>query len=419
MKLASLLALLLWFAPVAAFAVPHRIVQENFRWVVPSGNLPEGLQVFHSNNNVAIHEFEGRLYLAFRTAPTHFASAKTLMHILSSSDQGQNWILEKTIQEGSDVREPHFYDMNGSLFFFYCELGKKRLAFTPKKVHKLRRIGASDWKIEDASEFPKEMIWDIKKRFGKLYMTSYHGAHYSFLPKPVYVNFRESTDGEHWTPVNGASSPQVYEGGVSEVAFEFDPAGRMWGVTRLEDGDQTGWGSHVISAEPGHHDKWDVPSYANPNRYDSPKMFSVDGEIYLVARRDLGGPYDRYWRHLPFNMQRWLYLARYSLTRKRTALYHLNRITREFAWVFDLPSAGDTAFPSVIPLNDHRFLVANYTSPLQHKNWIWSTGQSSKKGTALYLIELQFNPGTMKEELPETDPLPDTEMPPGPEPKRD
>ena len=42
--------------------------------------------------------------------------------------------------------------------------------------------------------------------------------------------------------------PNVYYGGVSEVAFEFDADGSLWAVTRNEDGDASGFGSHVCYA---------------------------------------------------------------------------------------------------------------------------------------------------------------------------
>ena len=94
--------------------------------------------------------------------------------------------------------------------------------------------------LTDSGEVP----WDLKIHNGVAYRTSYEGEHYgSGDTSEIAVFFKQSTDGTTWTPVGGR--PNVYYGGVSEVAFEFDADGALWAVTRNEDGDASGFGSHA------------------------------------------------------------------------------------------------------------------------------------------------------------------------------
>jgi hypothetical protein len=59
--------------------------------------------------------------------------------------------------------------------------------------------------------------------------------------------------------------------------------------------------------------------------------------------------------------------------------------------LLDLPSAGDTAFPSIRRLGAHEFLIANYTSPLDAPDASWLDGQVLG-GTAIYLVTATFVP---------------------------
>jgi len=179
-------------------------------------------------------------------------------------------------------------------------------------------------------------------------------------------------------------------GGVSEAAFEFDEGGDLWAVTRNEDGDRSGFGSHVAWAPAGDLGAWRFPSPCDPERYDSPRMFRRGRELYLLARRDVGGPYDMGLDLLPIPLQRSIYLPAYSSRPKRSALYRIDRERHQVEHLIDLPGAADTAFPSVLRASADEFLVANYTSPLWFKHRSWLEGQLSVFGTSIYLVWLRF-----------------------------
>ena len=358
-------------------------------WVVPSNRVPTEATVLPSNNNLSIEMFQGRLYLAWRTAPTHFASAKTQLEVISSGDLGQTWRFEKRFQMGSDLREPRLLAMGDKLILIFFQGGKDPLAFDPQYMWQTYLDSSGNWGSLETVNDPEEVPWEVFVRNGKAWMESYVGTHYGVGPSNIAVHFRSSTDGLHWSDVD-PKFHDVYVGGVSEIGFDFDQDGRLWGVTRDEDGDETGFGSHVFSSADDSLAHWVFPAKANKEIYESPRMFHHGSELYLVARRDIKGPFDKVSDHLPFEVRKWLNLVSYSLRAHTTALFHLNRTTRSVEWVQDLPGDGDTAYPSIVQLDADHYLIANYTSPLNKPRWSWIKGQTSKLGTGIYVIPLEF-----------------------------
>jgi hypothetical protein len=351
------------------------------RWVAPSPDLPSGVETSRSNNNLAMTMHDGKLFLAFRSAPVHFAWPSAKLIVLSSKDLGKTWERELVVAPGRDVREPQLVSWQGKLLLYYCELGKNPFLFQPQGAKRATRDAKGVWSAPEATGRPGEMAWEIKARRGWLWKASYTGGHYHPGRSTLELRFERSKDGINWEPGLGKVAV-VYTGGVSEASFEFDDKGEIWAVTRNEDGDATGWGSMVARG-------WRFPAASDPERYDSPRLFRSGGELYLLARRDLGGPYDRGWRRLPFWAQKTLYLFRYWLTPKRTALYKLDSMTGKPVPLLDLPSAGDTAFPAVVEIGDGKFLVGNYTSDPSDGARSWVRGQLGT--TSIYLAELEVN----------------------------
>lgn len=372
-------------------SLDYEVLVSQPRWVVPSAGLPAQAVLQSANNNLDIVFHEERLYLAFRTAPAHFADPSVRMVVVSSLDNGVTWEFERDIALGSDVREPRFLSLNGDLQLFFFEAGALPFEFQPKKMWKTRRLGPGDWSDLEVMVDAPVVPWDVKTRAGRAYMTSYQGNHYEVEALPeIEVYFDSSLDGDTWTRVEDV--PFVYKGGVSEVAFEFDEDGSLWMVTRNEDGDETGFGSHVCYAPADGLGQWDCGNASDPERYDSPELFRHGKDIYLAARRDVGGPYDEGLTDLTYEEQKGRYLLDYSLRPKRFALYRLNKEERKIEHLMDLPGVGDTAFASVRRTGPHTFLLANYTSPLEHEEYTWLEGQVSPEGTQIYFLEIEFRP---------------------------
>ncbi|MBC7387002.1 MAG: hypothetical protein H7301_12685 [Cryobacterium sp.] len=359
------------------------------QWIIPAQNLPPTFHLEKSNNCVTIAKHQGRLFTAWRSAPTHFASDQTKMFIMSSPNEGKTWDEEKIISLGSDVREPSLVSFRGKLIFSFFQGEANPFTFAPRRMLRTIRDEKGSWSDLSAFGPPGEVPWEMKVFQNQLYMTSYSGDHYSAGMSNIEVHFNVSKDGMVWRPAN-EKIPVVYRGGVSEVGFDFSDDGTLWAITRNEDGDSSGWGSHVVSS--GHHgiDAWEFPKRSDPARFDSPRMFRHRGDLYVIARRNLAGAFDRGFAFLPVVIRKWVNLVYYSFTLKRTALYRLDRATRQMVWLFDFPSAGDNAFPSIVQTGADEFLVANYSSPILQKDDSWITGQLSSRGTGIYLVRLNF-----------------------------
>lgn len=356
-------------------------------WLIPSDHLPTEIDAQNSNNNVSISIFGNKLYLAFRTGPTHFASKKTGIYIIST-ENGTDWNKELEIFMGRDVREPFLIPIDGKLHFYCFGAGTRMTAFEPQFIDHYTSNGNGKWSEPEKILTLGEVHWSMKNRNGSTFMTSYTGSHYEVKgPSEVSLFFKQTEDGKNWSSVNDSGA--VYFGGVSETAWEFDKDQNLWAVTRLEDGDDSGFGSHVAFAKVGDLGAWEFPDEADPRCFMSPKMFRHGDDLYLIGRRQLGKkPFGKVNRTRSMAAQRRGNWVGYSLTPKTTSLFRINKETKTVEWVMDLPGAGDTAFPSIIRLDKHRFLVANYTSPINHQKRDWLAGQLGK--TKIYLQLITF-----------------------------
>lgn len=341
-------------------------------WVVPGEGLPVTPQP--ANNNVALALAGGRTFLAWRSAPTHFAGADTELHVVSSATGGAPWEAEATFAVGADLREPAFLVQDGVMSLSFFEAGANPLAFEPHAVWRAERCRAGSWTATTISEGEK-VPWDLKVRDGVALRTAYSGDHYG--DGNLSLHLETSADlGVTWAPL-GADPVSV--GGDSEAAIEIAEDGTLWAVTRNEDGDATGKGAKVCTAPADDWSAWSCPTVSDPERYDSPELIRHGDDLYLLARRDVGGPYGED-----------AGMAAYSSRPKRSALYRVDRDTRAVVWLADLPGVGDTAFVSARRTGAHSWRFANYTSPLDNPDISWLGAQTSPDGTQLYLADLTF-----------------------------
>ena len=355
--------------------------------VVPGAGLPPEVRCMESNNNLDLVRYKDRLFLAFRTAPYHFASEKTTLYIISSTDQGKTWEFEEEIRIGSDMREPRFLALPDKLMFYFFEAGKNPLAFTPKNIFAMERVGKGDWTGPQKVFKPGCVLWRAKYRNGRAYATVYCGGAdmYEGGNKDVGIYFLNTSDGYNFEPVD-RQRPVAHTGG-SETAFEFDVDGRLYLAVRNEGGDGKTWGSKVCTAGPDDLADWECR--VTPMKYDSPLMFRHNDEIYLIARRNPDGAYDKKERWMWDPAETLYYMARYWWTPKRTALYKLDKDSLEMVPVLDFPSRGDTAFPGLVRLSEDEYLMYNYSSHPYGKDRVWMTGQLT--GTQIYSTIIKFH----------------------------
>lgn len=359
-----------------------------FTQIVPSEFLPENLRVQQANNNLDVVKHNDRIFLAFRTAPNHFASSETVLYILSSED-GKHWSYEFEINKGADLREPRFLSFNGKLFLYFAVLGSDPLKFEPQGMMVTELQSAGKWSEPQWIYRQGFIPWRTKVVDGVPYMLGYVGGEniYQNDREAIDVHFLTTEDGYNWHGVV-PDKPVVLSGGASETDFVFIDDGRLVAVARNEEGDDLGWGSKVCRAEKGSIAEWFC--VGDPKKYDSPLLFRNGNDIYLIARRNLTetGNYDLFMRDMPPDQQTLYYEYDYWQHPKRCSLWKVDPDKLTVSFVLDLPSKGDTCFPGMIDLNGGEYLVYNYTSPLDGEDISWFDGQLGP--TLIYSVKLKF-----------------------------
>jgi hypothetical protein len=120
-------------------------------------------------------------------------------------------------------------------------------------------------------------------------------------------------------------------------------------------------------------------------------VFVDSGHPYVIARRqpNFGGNYDLARHDLPdTDAQFAVYDGTYAATTKRCALWSIDPATRGFEPLVDVPGTGDTCYPEIIREPHHRYLVYNYTSPLD-TDPPWGTALTEGR-TLIYRHTLVF-----------------------------
>ena len=371
----------------------HTVHVLETRRVVPSPGLPAHVVLGASNNNLdAVRHSDGFVYLAFRTAPHHFANPNTVIYVVRSRDEVR-WDLEARFQLGTDLREPRLLSLGDRLLLYVSRLGKDPLAFQPHGMAVAERGPDGRWSELEPMWPPGIMGWRASLLGGVPVLLVYSGGEtiYDLGEPRLRVGLWKSLDGRAWTPFDEAQ-PVVYEGGGSEADCVLGDDGTLYGVIRNEAGDVTGWGSKVCRAPAGNLAHWQCRS--DRRKFDSPFMFWHDGEAYLIARRNLNGAGEYDLGRGRGQLQRTVWnQVNYSLTRKRTALWRYVQGEDRFAYVMDIPSRGDCCFPAVLEGEaENERVVYDYSCALDGPDLPWLRGQRGE--TFIYRHVLRFDRGS-------------------------
>jgi hypothetical protein len=368
----------------------HTVRVLETRRVVPSPGLPPTVAMGASNNNLdAVRHGDGFVYLAFRTAPHHFANPDTAIYVVRSRDEVE-WEFEARFHLGTDLREPRLLSLGDRLFLYVSRLGKDALAFEPKGMAVAERGPDGRWSDLEPLGPRGIMGWRVRTLDGVPVFLAYSGGEtiYDLGEPRLRVELWKSDDGRVWVPFD-AARPAVYEGGGSEADAVLGDDGTLYGVIRNEAGDATGWGSKVCRAAAGDLARWQCRS--DRRKYDSPCMFWHDGEAYMVSRRNLNGTGEYDLGAGPGHLLRTVWnQVNYSLTPKRTALWRYVQGEDRFAYVMDLPSRGDCCFPAVIDgTTPEERVVYDYSGDLDGPDLPWLSGQRGE--TFIYRHTLRFS----------------------------
>ena len=369
----------------------HNVTVVETRQVIP-GNLPSQVTDQNSNNNLDVAKLDGRVYLAWRTAPSHFASPLTRLYVISSADE-VNWDFEAVFSLDSDIREPRFLVWNGQIFLYVARLGNNATTFTPLGMSMTTRNTDGTWTALTPFYDPDYLAWRTKVERGTPYMLTYLGGEhiYDFSGLPISIAFLTTTDGTNWTPVD-PEHPFIYTGGGSETDFVISDDNMIYGVIRNEEGDSSGIGSNICHASLSDPAYWSCTH--DPKKYDSPLMFWYDGEAYLIGRRnvtetgnfELPNPTDA-----GIVEQSTTDGFAYWYERKRCSLWRYVQGEDRIAYVLDLPSRGDTCYAGILETDTPGvYTVYDYSSPLDGPDLKWNQGQNGF--THIYRHTLSFTP---------------------------
>jgi len=357
--------------------------------VVPGPGIPADAPLMQSINNLDVVEFDGSRYLAVRTSLTHFASELTKMIVFRSDDAGINWATEVVVDRDLDVREPRFLVLNGRLFLYFFEAGTNPLAFEPGRILAMNRETNGSWTTPKVISPDDYVVWRTKTVDGVPYMVRYRGGEDSYKPgeASIDVELLTTDDGYDWRPVN-PDRPVVHTGGAGETDFAFAVDGKLWAIMRNEAGENGTFGSLLCSAPPDDITNWTCTS--DPRKFDSPLVFSHNGDVWILARRQVAneGRYDLGASWLPRDGQLLVNQAAYWFTPKRLALWKVDTQANKVDWVVDLPSRGDTAFPGIVWTGPNSLLVYNYSSPPGDDSIAWVAGQLGP--TNIYVTPITF-----------------------------
>lgn len=330
------------------------------------GPAAAGRPVDAANNNLDLVRFGGRLYLAWRTAPSHFASAAARIEVSSAVDIDGPWRFETTVAVGADLREPRLVAAADAIHLFTMELGGDPKRFQPRRTLHLHSSGDGSWTEPRVAIDQPIVPWRIRRLDDRWALFCYRGAERMYSPRPARptAEVRWSDDLEHWS-----DPTDLHEGGTELEMIRLDD-GVMVGVTRVEGPGPSGSDVLVGRSFPTLrlvHDR---------RKFDSPNLIDWDGEAWMFARRSVayGGIYDWAPRWMPPAVGIRLNQARWSVTRKRSAMWRIDVDTGVVRWMGDLPSCGDTSFAAVAGEADGSLLVADYSSPLGGDP-VWLRGQ--------------------------------------------
>jgi hypothetical protein len=357
----------------------QKVKFDDWKNLTTSGKLPAQCHLQRSNNNLDLIKFKDRYYLAFRTAPTHYASKKTVMYIVSSKDL-ENWDYETEIHLGRDMREPKFAAYHDTLNLYFFSASTSIFKFDPQQLLVCRSLGNHFWTAPASVELDGYVPWRVRERSDTLYMSAYYGKNLYNDKHKADLRLFYSTDATHWNRFS--KLPQVDIQAAEEGEFIFDKAGDLYATVRLE-----GTGALICQAGRCCIDNW--KKVRTKYKYDSALMFDHSDDIYVVSRRNLDGPMDKLKVRKDENERRTRNLVRYWFTKKVTAMFKLNKNDLSLTLVTDFPSTGDTAFPGIVKLGDDDYLLMNYSSNIKGRKKVWFAGQLGK--TYIYWTRMHFS----------------------------
>jgi hypothetical protein len=315
-------------------------------------------RICRHNENTDLTVFDGATYLVHRTALSQILGPNSSLLVSRSDDHGRTWrkLAVLPAVDGRDLRDPTFYRIGDQLAL---------KALTRLQVNSLRDSdvdtiavgsvspdGGTTWSPLRPIGPPAWSFWRIRD--------DARGVHYTaaYEDGDRSVRLFSSVDGVTWTP--GAEIYGRAEDTPLETELVFTPSGKLLALVRMDGNNLELFGNagrlrtKVCWAAPP-FERWDCSRQLDGVRLDGPVAFFHGARLFVIARKHFIEPENR----------------------KRTALYELTGDLDggdlAIAERGELPSAGDTAYAGVAPIDRDRYLVTWYSSALAADgSWIFA-----------------------------------------------
>ena len=303
--------------------------------------------------------WRGYFWLVFISSPSHFASEKSRM-VLSRSCDARNWqVVRKFDGAGQDIRDPKLGIIRDQLFLY--ALLNQSFDPVPYKTIAAHSQNGLDWSKFEAVT-PDG--WLLGRPVGLDGTTWYAPAHRTDVGSAVLLR---STDGVNWL-----IHSEIFAGKAEradETALMLLNNGSLLAVTRFESGSSI-FGSDqaatLISTAAAPFTTWLESARSSVTRLDGPVLFKAKDQVFAVGRRQPNSI------ALQSNSSgRWTKQGS-AFSRKRTALFHVDKIGSGLTHLADLPSSGDTAYAGVV-VKDERVFISYYTND-PRKDYPWILG---------------------------------------------
>ncbi len=298
------------------------------------------------DENTDLTIFNGATYLVHRTAESQVLGPNSSLHVYRSDDHGGHFDLLAIIPApiDRDLRDPSFYVIDGQLALKAIT----RLPVTSERdantdsitVNTISPDGGATWGALTPIGPEMWSFWRVRD--------DANGVHYSaaYEDGDQAVQLFSSIDGQTWTA--GAMIHTVSADTPLETELVFQPGGHLLAFVRMDGTDAELLGNFgrlrtkVCAADPPYA-TFDCSQELDGARLDGPVAFTDGGRQFIIARKHFIEPADR----------------------KRTALYEITQTGGTFAWIDhgEFPSAGDTSYAGIVPIDDdHHYLVSYYSS---------------------------------------------------------
>jgi hypothetical protein len=294
------------------------------------------------DENTDLIVFGDATYLVHRTAVSQVLGPNSSLRVSRSDDHGAHWQLLAIIPAPSDrdLRDPSFFVIDGQLAIKAIT----RLPVTSDRDSSVDSIsvvttspdGGATWTALAAAGPEKWSFWRVKD--------DVDGTHYSaaYQDGDLAVKLFASGDGLTWQP--GATIYDVADDTPSETELVFDDAG-VTALVRVDGTNAELLGSMgrlrtIVCTAVRPYTAFDCGGELDGVRLDGPVAFADGGRTWVIARKHILG----------------------VANKKRTALYELSADHLSIAERGVFPSAGDTSYAGVAPIDEHRFLVSYYSS---------------------------------------------------------